>query len=71
MFESEGFCQFLFQVRNSQKLGKKFTPLITSELRRQRFGKAGESWYVDETVVRVKGKGIKDLSRFRGNQEFL
>ena len=34
----------------------KFTPLITKELRRRRFGKIGESWYVDETYVRVKGK---------------
>ena len=35
---------------------KKFTPLLTKELRRRRFGKAGESWYIDETVVKVKGK---------------
>ena len=35
---------------------KKFTPLITKELRRRRFGKAGESWYIDETIVRVKGR---------------
>ena len=35
---------------------KKFTLLITKELRRRRFGKAGESWYIDETIVKVKGK---------------
>lgn len=34
----------------------KFTPLITKELRRRRIGKVGESWYIDETYVRVKGK---------------
>lgn len=34
----------------------KFIPLITKELRRRRFGKVGESWYIDETYVRVKGK---------------
>ncbi len=35
---------------------KKFTPLINKELRRRRKGKAGESWYIDETYVRVKGQ---------------
>jgi putative transposase len=34
----------------------KFTPLISEELRRRRKGKAGESWYIDETYVRVDGK---------------
>ena len=35
---------------------EKYTPLITKELRRRRSGKAGESWYINETYVRVKGK---------------
>ena len=34
----------------------RFTPLITTELRRRRAGKVGESWYIDETYVRIKGK---------------
>ena len=41
----------------------KFTPLINKELRRRRFGKVGESWYIDETYVRVKGK---DCYLYRG-----
>ncbi len=35
---------------------RRFTPLVTKELRRRRFGKTGESWYIDETYIRVKGK---------------
>ncbi len=34
----------------------RFTPLITNELRRRRRGKVGESWYIDETYVKVKSK---------------
>ncbi len=34
----------------------RFTPFITKELRSRRAGKAGESWYIDETYVRIKGK---------------
>jgi putative transposase len=29
---------------------------MTEQLRTKRRGKAGQSWYVDETYVRVKGK---------------
>ena len=36
---------------------QKYTPLITKELRRRRQGKIGESWYIDEMFVCVKGKG--------------
>lgn len=35
---------------------RRFTALITKQLRRKRHGQAGQSWYVDETYVRVKGK---------------
>jgi len=34
---------------------KKFSPLITQELRRRRKGKIGSSWYVDETYLKIKG----------------
>jgi len=34
----------------------RFAPLITQQLRSTRKGKAGRSWYVDETYVKVGGK---------------
>src|SRR6058998_2782410 len=34
----------------------RFAPLITAQLRARRKGKAGRSWYVDETYVKVGGK---------------
>jgi putative transposase len=34
----------------------KFAPLITEHLRARRRGKAGRSWYTDETYVKVGGK---------------
>ncbi len=34
----------------------RFAPLITQQLRARRKGKAGRSWHVDETYVRVSGK---------------
>jgi putative transposase len=36
----------------------KIAPLITGQLRKKRFGKAGESCYVDETYIKVKGKWV-------------
>jgi transposase-like protein len=35
---------------------RRFAPLITETLRTKRRGQAGQSWYVDETYVKVKGK---------------
>ncbi|GHO80488.1 hypothetical protein KSD_82590 [Ktedonobacter sp. SOSP1-85] len=35
----------------------RFAPLITDQLRKRRRGQAGASWHVDETYVRVQGKG--------------
>ena len=35
---------------------RRFAPLITEQLRIKRRGRAGQSWCVDETYVRVKGK---------------
>ncbi len=34
----------------------KLTPVLADELRRQRRGKTGRSWYVDETYVKVDGR---------------
>ena len=34
----------------------RFTPLITEKLRAKRKGKAGKSWYVDETYLKVEGR---------------
>ena len=31
-------------------------PLLTEQLRTKRRGQAGQSWYVDETYVKVRGK---------------
>src|SRR5215216_4411041 len=34
----------------------RFAPIITEQLRSRRKGKAGRSWYADETYVKVNGK---------------
>jgi len=34
----------------------RFTPLITQQLRCRRKGKAGRSWHVNETYIKVSGK---------------
>lgn len=34
----------------------RFASLLAQQLRAKRRGKAGESWYVDETYVKIKGK---------------
>jgi transposase-like protein len=35
---------------------ERFAPLITQQLRTRRRGKAGKSWYCDETYIKVSGK---------------
>jgi transposase-like protein len=35
---------------------ERFAPLLTERLRAQRRGKAGRSWYVDETYLKVRGR---------------
>jgi transposase-like protein len=35
---------------------RRFAPLIAQQLRARRKGKAGRSWYADETYIRVGGK---------------
>ena len=34
----------------------KLAPMLAEELRRQRRGKVGRSWYVDETYIKVQGR---------------
>ena len=34
----------------------RFAPLISDQLRRRRTGRAGRSWYLDETYVKVAGR---------------
>jgi len=36
----------------------KFGPMLINELRKKRKNRAGESWYVDETAIKVKGKQV-------------
>ena len=35
----------------------RFAPLLADQLRRKRRGKAGVSWHLDETYVKVAGSG--------------
>ena len=34
----------------------RFAPLLVDQLRRKRLGRAGVSWYLDETYVKVVGR---------------
>lgn len=53
MFLERGFVFTHEAVRDWEA---KFAPLVTQQLRQRRRGKAGESWYVDETYVKVDGR---------------
>jgi putative transposase len=53
MFLSRGFGFTHEAVRDWEA---RFAPLITQQLRSRRRGKAGKSWYVDESYVKVGGK---------------
>jgi putative transposase len=57
---SEMFLErgFVFTHETVRDWVYRFTPLITEELRRRRNGKAGRSFYVDETYVKVKGRWV-------------
>jgi transposase-like protein len=55
MFIERGF-EFTYEaVRDWEE---RFTPLLTEKLRARRKGKAGNSWYVDETYIKVKGNWV-------------
>lgn len=53
MFLSRGFEFTHEAVRDWET---RFAPLITEQLRSRRRGKAGKSWYCDETYIKVSGK---------------
>ena len=55
MFEERGFD---FSHETVRGWTTKIAPLINKELRKKRSGKVGESWYVDETYIKVKGKWV-------------
>jgi putative transposase len=45
-----------FTYESVREWERRFAPLLTEHLRTKRRGQAGQSWYLDETYVRVKGK---------------
>jgi putative transposase len=53
MFLARGFVFTHETVRDWEA---RFAPLIADQLRRKRRGQAGQSWYVDETYIKVHGK---------------
>jgi transposase-like protein len=57
---SEMFIErgFEFSYEAVRELEERFTPLLTEKLRARRKGKAGTSWYIDETYVKVKGTWV-------------
>lgn len=48
---------FVFTHEAIRDRERRFAPFITEQLRAKRYGKAGKSWYVDETSIKVHGKG--------------
>jgi transposase-like protein len=53
MFLERGFAFTHETVRDWEV---RFAPLLAEQLRTKRHGKAGTSWYVDETDIKVHGK---------------
>src|ERR687894_1888607 len=53
MFLERGF---VFTHEAVRAWEERFAPLLTEHLRAKRRGKAGRSWYVDETYVKVQGR---------------
>src|SRR5918911_1525726 len=53
MFLERGFVFTHGAVREWEE---RFAPLLTERLRARRRGKAGRSWYVDETYIKVHGR---------------
>jgi transposase-like protein len=43
----------------------KLTPALAEDLRRRRRGKAGGSWYIDETYLKVEGRWSAVLSAIK------
>src|SRR5919206_1031722 len=53
MFLKRGF---VFTHEAVREWEERFAPLLTERLRAKRRGKAGRSWYVDETYIKVHGR---------------
>ena len=53
MFLERGF---VFTHEAVREWETRFAPLLTERLRTKRCGKAGRSWYVDETYIKVHGR---------------
>ena len=53
MFLERGF---VFTHEAVREWEERFAPLLTDRLRAKRRGKAGRSWYVDETYIKVHGR---------------
>ena len=47
---------FVFTHEAVREWEERFAPLLTERLRPKRRGKAGRSWYVDETSIKVQGR---------------
>src|SRR5258708_7483608 len=47
---------FVFTHEAMRDWEARFAPLLADQLRTKRQGKAGTSWYVDETYIKVNGK---------------
>lgn len=52
MFAVRGY---MFSHETMRDWKARFGPLLTTQLRANRRGQVGQSWYVDETCVKVKG----------------
>lgn len=52
MFLERGF---VFSHEAVREWEAKLAPLMAEQLRKRRHGVAGESWYIDETYIKVKG----------------
>src|SRR5881398_2877419 len=46
----------VFSYEAMREWEAKLTPALAEDLRRRRRGKAGRSWYVDETYIKVEGR---------------
>lgn len=53
MFMARGFEFTHEAVRDWER---RFAPLVAEQLRARRRGKAGHSWHIDETYIKVNGK---------------
>jgi len=49
---------FEFTYEAVREWKERFTPLLTEKFRAKRKGKAGNSWYIDETYVKVRGNWV-------------